>query len=440
MSILRKEEIKRQLRGLLEEFYELDKVEARSNKRRIALSCTSYGAQDTFEALDSLLGGWPTIGPKVRHVEKELSNLLGVKNAVMVSSGGAANFLALFLLSSPYVDANIRLRPGDEIITPAVTWSTTVSPIFCVGCVPVLVDVNMGTYDVKVGELERNITSNTKAVLLVHPLGHACEMEAIVEICKRHNLLLIEDTCESIGTKYGDRFVGTFGDISTFSFYFSHHITSVEGGLLVTDNDYYADVLRSMRANGWFRDLRGESLKMRILGENRGIDTSFLFPFMGFNFKPTDVSAGLLLHQIDRLEEIIASRTKVAEYLNGRLKGFEEFLHLPYQREPCRHGWFSYGIVVKNNRCFTKGELVKHLKQNGIDTRPIIAGNIVDQPFLRSFRCRKSELTNAENIMKGGFFLGCHQAIGEAEREFMADVLEEFMEMKQRNQPVPVAI
>lgn len=422
----RKQRIKVHIHQLLREYFEIPEPPFDPATHRVTLSALTYSADDVAEALDSLLIGWPTIGPKVRQVEDKIANLLGVRHAIMVNSGGSANFLSLYLLTSPYVRPDRCLRPGDEVITPAVTWLTTVAPIIQVGCIPVLVDVNLGTYDICAKQVERNITGKTRALMIVHPLGHACEMSEILALCEKHNLILIEDTCESIGTKYKDKYAGTFGDFGTYSFYFSHHITSVEGGVVVTNDDFYADVLRSMRANGWFREIKNEQFRRCTEQENPHLDTTFLFPFIGFNFKPTDVAAGLVLGQIDRLENLIQARTTAAEYLTRRLQPHSDFLHLPYERGPCRHGWFSYAIVLKDGAPFTKTALTEHLRRRRIDSRPIIAGNIAAQPFLRDYQVRQEHLPNADRVMKNGFFLGIHHKMDARQVEYIGDVFDEF--------------
>jgi CDP-6-deoxy-D-xylo-4-hexulose-3-dehydrase len=407
-------------------FYRLKKETFIPGKTKIRLACRSYTESDVLEAIEAFLN-WPTIGMKVEECEKKLAIYLGVKNAVMVSSGGTANFLILNFLTSPFVDDKIRLNPGDEIITPAVTWSTTVSPIVQVGCVPILADVNLGTFDINVEEIEKLITEKTRALMIVHPLGNVCDMDAIKKIVDEFDLILIEDTCESLGSKYKDKFVGTFGDFGTFSFYYSHLITSIEGGLIVTKNDYYADVFRSMRANGWLRDIKDKNLRERVLKENPNINPNFLFPFSGFNFKPSDVHAGLLLNQINRIEKYIEGRKKNADYLNYRLKKYENYLYLPFKKKDTKHCWFSYPIVVKPNPFFNKNNLVNFMEERNIETRPIISGNIADQPFIKNFKFKQGNLKNSKLIMEQGFYIGCHHFIGAKERQYIADTIETFI-------------
>ena len=421
-----KNEIKNKIRELIKEYYDIPPAPFNPDSDKVELSFPSYSGEDVAEALDSIFNGWPTIGPKVRQVEDKIADFIGVKNAVMVNSGASANFLTLYLLSSPYAGDKHRLNPGDEVITPAVTWITTAAPIIQNGCIPVFTDVNLGSYDINVKEIEKNITKKTRALMIVHPMGCACEMDKVNDICKKHGLILIEDCCESIGTKYGKKYVGSFGEFGTFSFYFSHHITSIEGGIIVTNNDGYADAFRCMRSNGWYREIRDEKLKEKVVAKNPGIDTSFMFPFIGFNFKPTDFAAGLVLNQIDRLGDFIKKRALIAGRLTETLQKYSDYLHLPRAHELCRHGWFTYAITVKENSRYSKKDLTDFLKKKRIATRPIIAGNITDQPFLKDFSFRKGDLHNSELVMKNGFFVGIHHMMDERQIKYMTNAFEEF--------------
>ena len=261
------------------------------SNNNLPLSVIQYDATDIVNGLDTLTRGWPTIGKEVENVEKKIQKLLKIKNAIMLNSGGSSNFLILYLLCSVYAKKNDKLNFGDEVLTPAVTWSTTVGPIIQNNLVPVLVDVNLSTYDINAELLEKAITKKTKAIMLVHPLGHVCDMDKILKICKKYNLILIEDNCESIGAKFKNKFSGTFGKFASISMYQSHHISSVEGGMILTDDDYYADILRSLRANGWLREVTNKKTKKNFIKNNKNIDQSFMFPYIGFNFKPTDMAA-----------------------------------------------------------------------------------------------------------------------------------------------------
>ena len=378
------------------------------NTNNYPLSITQYDEMDVFKSLKTLLKGWPTIGNEVFEVEKKIKKYLKIKNAIMLNSGGSANFLILYLLRSPYAKKKDKLNYGDEIITPAVTWSTTVSPIIQNGLKPVFVDVNLSTYDINAQQIEKAISKKTRAIMLVHPLGHVCDMIKILKICKKYNLLLIEDTCETIGAKYRNKFAGTFGKFSSISFYQSHHISAVEGGMILTNDNYYADILRSMRANGWLREVKNLKTRKKFISKYKKIDSSFMFPYIGFNFKPTDMAAALVSNQINKLNFFIKKREAVAKILIKELSNYNKYLFLPKMQDHIKNSWFTFPIVVKKNRKFNKLDLTNYLSKNKIANRPIIAGNIVEQPFIKDFTHKKKNLLNSEIVMNSGFFIGLH--------------------------------
>ena len=402
----------------------LDK-KIRSNNN-LPLSVIQYDEMDIINCLNTLTKGWPTIGNEVANVEKKIQKYLKIKNAIMLNSGGSANFLILYLLTSIYAKKADRLFAGDEIITPAVTWSTTVSPIIQNGLIPKLVDVNLSTYDINAEMIENAITKKTRAIMLVNPLGHVCNMKKIIKICKKHNLILIEDNCESIGAKYENKFSGTFGKFSSISMYQSHHISSVEGGMILTNENYYADILRSMRSNGWLREVKNKKTKDYFKKNNKQIEDSFMFPYIGFNFKPTDMSAALVSRQIDKLEKFIKIREFAAHKLIDELKKYEKFLILPKIIKSVKNSWFTFPIVVKKNNKFTKKDLVKYLTKRNIANRPIIAGNIADQPFLKKFKFKKTKLTNSNLVMNNGFFIGLNHKLNKKNIKYITLTFEKF--------------
>ena len=396
------------------------------SNNKLPLSVIQYDAQDIINCLNTLTRGWPTIGKEVLNAEKKIQKLLKIKNAIMLNSGGSANFLILYLLCSVYAKKKDKLNKGDEVITPAVTWSTTVSPIIQNNLVPVLVDVNLPTYDINAELMEKAITKKTKAIMLVHPLGHVCNMEKIIKICKKYNLLLIEDNCESIGAKFKDKFAGTFGKFASISMYQSHHISAVEGGMVLTNDDFYADILRSMRAKGWLREVRNKKTKKEFILKNKNIDESFMFPYIGFNFKPTDMAAALVSNQIDKLNSFISIRSKAANNLINKLKKYENYLILPTTTKNVKNSWFTFPITVKPNKKFNKKKLVDFLSKNKIANRPIIAGNIADQPFLKKFKFKKKTLKNSKLVMDSGFFIGLNHKLGKKNINYIESVFDNF--------------
>lgn len=394
-------------------------------KTRIPLNVRSYGWEEACEAIDSILSTQVTMGKKVREFEVKFAQYIGTRHAIMVNSGSSANLLVLSLLTNPALRA---LRPGDEVITPAVTWATTVFPIIQCGAVPVLVDVDPETFNILPAEMEAAITPRTRAIMLVHLLGTPCAMEAIMDVARRHNLIVIEDACEAHGAEYGGRKVGSFGDLATFSFFFVHHISTIEGGMVLTDRDEYAELARSLRAFGWIREMEGKEAWARRYPD---IDPRYLFINAGYNFRPTEIAGGFGIHQLAKLEGYIALRRATASYWTERLSPYSRWLGVPREREAARNVWYGYPLTVKAGAPFSRAELVGFLEQKGVETRPIMAGNMDEQPALQLFPYRRvGELPNSRFIMRNSFFFGSHHGIGTAEREAIVNYVAEFMARK----------
>lgn len=384
-------------------------------KTPIPLSLPTYGAAEVVEALDSLMSTWVTMGAKVKAFEEMFADHIGRKHAIMVNSGSSANLLALSALG---------LQPDDEVITPALTWATTVWPIVQVGAVPVLVDVDRRTYNISPDAIRAAITTKTKAIMPVHVLGNPYDM-AVQDIAGWYNLAVIEDTCESLGAAWREYKVGSWGTLSTFSFYFSHHISTIEGGMVVTGDDELADMCRSQRSHGWMRDL---SNKAEVAARYPHIDDRFLFPHTGYNVRPTEIQGAFGIHQLPKLKGLVEARRANAGYLNKALAPYEEWLMLPHETLHTRHSYMGYPITVKEGAPFTKTELVQHLEGKGLATRPLLAGNIVNQPAMKQLHYRiHGSLQNAQYIHDNGFYIGPHQGIGQAEREAIVEYFSEFL-------------
>ena len=396
-------------------------------KSKIPLAFPPYGAEEVCEALDSMMRLKTTMGNKVRKFEREFAKYIGTKYSIMVNSGSSANLLALSILTNPYL-RNKRIKTGDEVITPAVTWPTTVYPILNVGAIPKFVDVNLDDFSINVDEIENAITKKTKAVMLVHLLGNPCDMRKIKKIVKQHNLWLIEDACEAHGAKYYQKYVGSFGDLSTFSFFASHHITTMEGGMVLTSNKTLYELGKSLRTFGWVRDLSSR----KTLGKKyQKIDPRFLFVNIGYNFRPTELQGAFGIHQIKKLENLVKIRIKNATFWNKKLSPYEEFLILPKLKKRYRKSFLFYPLTVIKNNYFSKQELVNHLEKVGIETRPVMAGNILEQPVSKIIKFRKnSKLKNAQYIMRHSFLVGNHHRIKEPEREFIANTIIDFINKK----------
>ena len=412
---------------LLDVHYKSQKAEFVPGKTTIPLISPSYGKEEVVEAIESMISTWVTMGGKVRSFEESFAKYIGTKYAVMVNSGSSANLLALSVLSHPEVR---KIQRGDEIITPAVTWATTVYPIVNVGAKPVFIDVDADTYTLNTDSLESAISKKTSALMPVHLLGNPCDMNRLTKVVKKHDLVMIEDTCEAHGAEFNGKKVGSFGDMSTFSFFMSHHITTIEGGMLLTNNKKYYELAKSMRAFGWIRDLED---KKKIIKQNKMIDDRFLFINLGFNMRPTELQGAFGIHQIKKLDKFIKIRRENAKYWHKRFHDLRDVFILPKENSGTIHSYFCYPLTIREDASFSSTEIVKFLGTRKIETRPIMAGNMVEQPVTKLLDCRiHKDLKNARLIMRNGFFFGNHQDVKESQREYIADSILEFINMKTR--------
>lgn len=414
-----REDIREDIKELIKQYFA---VIEETSSAEVSLSAPSYSWEEVNEALDSMLTTQLTMGAKVRQFETMFAEYIGVKYAVMVNSGSSANLLALSILTNPLID---RIKAGDEVITPAVTWATTVFPIINCGAIPVLVDVDLNTFNINADEMEKAITDKTKAIMLVHLLGNPCNMEKIMGIAGKYNLYVIEDACEAHGAEFNGQRVGSFGDLATFSFYFSHHISTIEGGMVLTNNEQFAELSKCLRSFGWIRELRA---KDRIAQEYRHIDPIFLFTNTGYCFRPTEIQGAFGIHQLQKLDKFIEIRRENARFWFEHLKQYEDYLLLHSEHQGNKHVWFGYPITVRPGAPFTRKEMVDFLEQKGVKTRPIMSGNFAEQPAMKLFPYRKvGNLPNSRLIMRNSFFFGNHQGIGDREREAVIDYIEEFL-------------
>jgi CDP-6-deoxy-D-xylo-4-hexulose-3-dehydrase len=421
--------IQRNINELVRQYYVSQKKEPFvPGKTKIPLLTPSYGPEEVNEAIDSLLTTRVTMGEKVKQFEKLFADYIRVKHAVMINSGSSANLLALSILTNPNIKNPIQ--PGDEVITPAVTWSTTVFPIINCGAIPILVDIEKDNFDISLEGVKKAITSKTRAIMPVHLLGDPCQMDGLMKIAREHNLYVIEDACEAHGAEFKGQKVGSFGDMATFSFFFSHHISTIEGGMLLTNNEEYAELARGLRVFGWIRDLKD---KDKIAQKHRKIDPRFLFINIGYNFRPMELQGGFGIHQIKKLESFIEVRRENAQFWHDKLKKYSRYFTLHEEKPDTRHVWFGYPVIVNPKAGFTRQELVTFLEKKGVETRPIMAGNIATQPAMQQANYRKvGTLPNARFINRNAFFFGNHQGIGKKEREAIVSYFDEFMKGRTR--------
>ena len=397
-------------------------------KTKIPLAVPQFGSDEVIESVESLISTWVTMGKKVKTFESQFKDYVGQKDALMVNSGSSANLLALSALSSPNFDN--RIKQGDEVVCPAVTWSTSVYPILNVGAKPVLVDVDLDTLNVSPETIENAITPRTKAIMAVHLMGNPCQTDKIKQIADKREINLIEDCCEAHGAKIGNKSVGSFGICSTFSFFLSHHITTIEGGMVLTNNDTVFDIATAQRAHGWIREMRNAD---KIAKEFPDVDKRFLFYETGFNLRPTEIQGAFGIHQMKKLDGFVKIRRNIAKEWNESLNEFKDYLILPEERDGTTHSYFAYPITIKENAPFSRKEITEFLESKLIETRPIAGGNLTEQPSAKLYDHKvDGDLGCSKIIMKNSFFIGIHTGIKKQQQEFVKDTFNEFISERVR--------
>lgn len=369
--------------------------------------------------------------------EREMARFVGVRSATFVNSGSSANLLAIMALTSPLLGSK-ALNPGDEIITNAVGFPTTVAPILQAGCVPVFVDCNFGSYNPMAYTIEDAITEKTKAIFLAHTLGIPFDLEKIKSICEQNNLWLIEDCADALGTKWNDKHVGTYGSISTTSFYPAHMMTTGEGGMVFTDTPLLASIVRSFRDWGracWCPPNRDNTCGKRFGHTNLGelpdfYDHKYVYSHLGYNLKSTDLQASIGLEQIKKLPEFIEKRKVNWRYLHGAFEvmGLDRYFILPsfdFRSDP---SFFGFALTIKDGM-FDRNTLVRYLEENKIGTRPLFAGNITRHPaFVGKGRIHEENLPKADLIMKNSFWIGCHPGMTIEMMDYVVSIFKRFVE------------
>jgi len=340
-----------------------------------------------------------TMGSKVRQFENEFSKFFDVKYSLMLNSGSSANLLAI---ASLIIDEETDLNQGDEVIVPAVSWSTTFSPISQYGLKLRFVDIDLNTLNIDENLIESAITKKTKAIFAVNLLGNSCNFKKLKDLCDKYNLLLLEDNCESLGAKYDNKFTGTIGNVGTFSFFFSHHMQTMEGGMLVTNNKKTYELANSMRAHGWIRDLPDDNSLFKKTGDN--FEDSFKFITPGYSIRPLEMSGAIGSVQLRKINSFIDNRRENAKFFNELFKSNENII---IQSETGESSWFGFSIVLKNKFLGKRSEVLKKLSNANIETRPIVAGNFTKNPTIKYMdHTISGELKNAEYIDENGFFVG----------------------------------
>lgn len=396
-----------------------------------------YDEKELINLVDSSLDFWLTTGRYAEEFEANFAEFMEQDYCILVNSGSSANLIALTTLTSPKL-GDKRLKPGDEVITVAAGFPTTVNPIIQNGLIPVFVDVDLETHNIKVSELEKAYSPKTKAVMIAHTLGNPFDLEAVCDFCRKHDLYLVEDCCDAVGSKYNGKMVGTFGDIATVSFYPAHHITMGEGGAVLTKDMELARIATSFR--DWGRDCYcgpgsdntcGRRFTQQFGTLPSGYDHKYVYSHIGYNLKLTDMQAAVGLAQLEKLPSFIDKRRQNFDKITIGLKKYSEYLITPKATQKCEPSWFGLLLSVKENDKFTKQDLVLFLESNKVMTRQLFAGNITRQPAYENVKYRVSgDLTNTDYIMNNSFFIGVYPGINDEKIAYILQVFENFFNSK----------
>jgi CDP-6-deoxy-D-xylo-4-hexulose-3-dehydrase len=393
-----------------------------------------YDEKEIINLVDAALDFWLTESRFAKEFVKRLCDFLSIKYCILTNSGSSANLLATSALTSEKLGKK-RLKPGDEVITTACTFPTTLNPIVQNNLIPVFVDIKLPTYNIKTQDLESAISKKTKAIFVAHTLGNPLELSTIMKIVEKYGLWFVEDNCDALGSKYNGEYTGTFGHMSTLSFYPAHHITTGEGGAVLTNDETLKRIIRSFR--DWGRDCWCEpgydnTCRKRFnwqLGKlPLGYDHKYIFSHIGYNLKITDLQAAIGIEQVKKLPSFIKKRRYNFNLLYEELKKYEEYLILPCETSGAEASWFGFILTVREHAPFSRNELVNFLDRNKIATRMLFAGNIIRQPAYQgiNYRIHKS-LKNTDFVMNNTFWIGVYPGLSEEMIEYILDKFEEFM-------------
>lgn len=399
----------------------------------VPVSGKVLGPEEFASMVDACLDGWLTTGRFNDALEKRLAEFIGCRHALTVNSGSSANLAAFAALTSPLL-GDRALKAGDEVITVAAGFPTTVNPILLYGMTPVFVDVRLDTYNIDASQLEAAVSPKTRAIMLAHTLGNPFDLDAVMALARKHDLWVIEDCCDALGATYRNKHVGTFGHIGTLSFYPAHHITMGEGGAVFTSNNKLIRAIESIR--DWGRDCWcptghdntcGQRFCRKLDGLPEGYDHKYVYSHLGYNLKISDMQAACGLAQMDRLPGFVAARRRNFDYLRERLAGLQEFLILPEATAESQPSWFGFPVTLREGSGIDRVDLLRHLERQRIGTRLLFGGNLTRQPYFvqRKYRC-VGDLPNTDRVMHDTFWVGVYPGLSEEQLAFMGEKLAEF--------------
>lgn len=437
--------IKQEIFAKVKEYYQL--VHKKNQEDFIAgESFVTYAGRvfdenELINLVDASLEFWLTEGRFTKEFERKFADKLGIKFSLLVNSGSSANLLAFATLTSPLLGER-QIKRGDEVITVAAGFPTTVTPIINYGAVSVFVDVTIddGTYNIDCSQLEQALSPKTKAVMVAHTLGNPFDLEIVQKFCKQHNLWLVEDNCDALGSKYDDKFTGTFGDLGTSSFYPPHHITIGEGGAVYTNNPQLYKIARSFR--DWGRDCYCPSGKDNTCGKRFsqqfgtlpfGYDHKYVYSHFGYNLKATDLQAAIGCEQMKKLDQFSAARRSNWRKLYNDLQELNKYFIFPKATKNSDPSWFGFLLTVKENAEFTRNEIVQYLEKHKIQTRMLFAGNLLRHPCFDQMRKNNEgyrvigDLKNTDRITNDTFWVGVYPGMEEGHLNYIKNVIKQFI-------------
>ena len=432
-----KREIKKEILERVKKFYKLRKAQEKfiPGKTRIDYAGRIYDEKEMINLVDASLDFWLTAGRYAQQFEKEFAKFLGLKYCLLTNSGSSANLLAISALTSPKLGKK-RLKPGDEVITTACGFPTTLNPIIQNNLTPVFVDIDLGTYNIQADKIEKAISKKTKAIFIAHTLGNPANLNKILKIVKKHNLWFLEDCADALGSKYNEKYTGTFGDISTVSFYPAHQITMGEGGAVLTNDPELKRIIASFR--DWGRDCHCEPGHDNSCGKRFGwklgklpfgYDHKYIYSHIGYNLKITDLQAAVGVAQLKKLPRFIKIRRGNFLALYNFFKKYEKYFVLPQTTENSKPCWFGFPILVKPDAPFTRAEIVNYLEKNQIATRMLFGGNLTKQPAYENVKYKiHHSLQNTDLVMNNLFWIGVYPGITKEKLNYVIKVFTEFLE------------
>lgn len=406
-----------------------------AGKTSVPVSGKVFDEHELLAGIEGVLDGWWTEGRFAESFERKFAALLNVRYVSLVNSGSSANLVAFSALTTHALKER-AIKPGDEVITVATAFPTTVNPIILMGCIPVFVDVDLATRNAIPSLIKKAITKKTKAIMIAHTLGNPFALSEIIELARLHNLWVIEDCCDALGSTYNGKYVGTFGDIATFSFYPAHQITMGEGGAIITNNPLLHRSIRQFR--DWGRDCWCDTGKDNTCGKRFGwkmgdlpfgYDHKYIYSQIGYNLKLTDMQAAIGLAQLDKLPDFMKMRKSNFQKLYKHLKKYEKFLILPKWEDEADPCWFGFMVVIKDGFTFTRLDLVNFLESKKIATRSLFAGNLLRHPAYKTIKHKiVGSLTNSDKIMNNGFWFGVYPGISDSMIKYVASAFDEFFQ------------